>query len=40
MCIRDSHRGIIAEMFGQIPLPPIAQDITTWENSKKLNNTL
>ena len=34
------HRGIIAEMFGQIPLPPIAQDITTWENSKKLNNTL
>jgi uncharacterized damage-inducible protein DinB len=25
------HRGIIAEMFGQIPLPPIAQDITTWE---------
>ena len=33
------HRGIIAEMFGQIPLPPIAQDITTWENSKKLNNT-
>ena len=34
------HRGIIAEMFGQIPLPPIAQDITTWEKSKKLNNTL
>ena len=29
------HRGIIAEMFGQIPLPPIAQDITSWENSKK-----
>ena len=28
------HRGIIAEMFGQIPLPPIAQDITTWEKSK------
>jgi len=21
-------------MFGQIPLPPIAQDITTWEKSK------
>ena len=34
------HRGIIAEMFGKIPLPPIAQDITTWEKSKKLNNTL
>ena len=31
------HRGIIAEMFGQIPLPPIAQDITIWEKSKKLN---
>ena len=31
------HRGIIAEMFGEIPLPPIAQDITTWEKSKKLN---
>ena len=29
------HRGIIAEMFGQIPLPPIAQDITTWEKSKR-----
>ena len=28
------HRGIIAETFGQIPLPPIAQDITVWENSK------
>ena len=28
------HRGIIAEMFGQIPLPPIAQDITVWEKSK------
>lgn len=28
------HRGIIAEMFGQIPLPPIAQDITNWEKSK------
>ena len=31
------HRGIIAEMFGQIPLPPIAQDITIWEKFKKLN---
>ena len=31
------HRGIIAEMFGQIPLPPISQDITIWEKSKKLN---
>ena len=31
------HRGIIAEMFGQIPLPPIAQDITIWEKTKKLN---
>ena len=31
------HRGIIAEMFGQIPLPPIAQDITIWEKYKKLN---
>ena len=31
------HRGIIAEMFSQIPLPPIAQDITIWEKSKKLN---
>lgn len=31
------HRGIIAEMFGQIPLPAIAQDITIWEKSKKLN---
>ena len=30
------HRGIIAEMFGQIPLPPIAQDITIWEKTKKL----
>ena len=28
------HRGIIAEMFGQIPLPPIAQDITIWKKSK------
>ena len=28
------HRGIIAETFGQIPLPPIAQDITVWEKSK------
>ena len=28
------HRGIIAEMFGQIPLPPVAQDITIWEKSK------
>lgn len=33
------HRGIIAEMFGQIPLPPIAQDITTWEN-QNLNDNL
>ena len=29
------HRGIIAEMFGQIPLPPISQDITVWERSKQ-----
>ena len=27
------HRGIIAEMFGKIPLPPIAQDITIWQKS-------
>ena len=33
------HRGIIAEMFGQISLPPIAQDITTWEN-QNLNDNL
>jgi len=31
------HRGIIAEMFGQIPLPPIAQDITVWERSKQIH---
>ena len=28
------HRGIIAEMLGKIPLPPIAQDITIWQKSK------
>jgi len=27
------HRGIIAEMCGKIPLPPIAQDITIWQKS-------
>ena len=36
----DLIGGNKVSMFGQIPLPPIAQDITTWENSKKLNNTL
>ena len=25
------------EQYGQIPLPPIAQDITIWEKYKKLN---
>tara|TARA_B110000027_G_scaffold120264_1_gene133574 strand:+ start:3161 stop:3658 length:498 start_codon:yes stop_codon:yes gene_type:complete len=28
------HRGIIAEMCGKIPLPPIAQDITVWQKSR------
>ena len=28
------HRGIIAEMLGQTPLAPIAQDITVWEKTK------
>ena len=28
------HRGIIAEMMGSTPLPPIPQDITIWEKSK------
>ena len=28
------HRGIIAEMLGQTPLAPIAQDITVWEKNK------
>ena len=31
------HRGIIAEMLGHIPIPPIAQDITVWERSKQTN---
>ena len=33
------HRGILAEMFGQIPLPPVGQDITVWHNSKIKNET-
>lgn len=28
------HRGIISEMCGKIPLPPIAQDITVWQKSR------
>lgn len=31
------HRGILAEMFGHPPLPPVGQDITIWYNSKIKN---
>ena len=27
------HRGVIADMFGQIPVPPVGQDIPVWERA-------
>ena len=28
------HRGILADMFGQIPIHPVGQDIPVWDRSK------